>query len=149
MGLLTGSRTKSANIVGQTMRLNPHGDAAIYETMVRLSKGYEALLTPFVDSKENFGKTYSRTCPTRLPAIRGEACAICTELFRDIDKDTVEFSDNYDGSMKEPTLLPTAFPMCLCQLIWDCGWDGEPDMRFQSGEVCETAINYIRIITII
>ena len=114
MGLLTGARTKSANIVGQTMRLNPHGDAAIYETMVRLSAGYQALLTPFVDSKGNFGKVYSRDMSCAASRYTEARLApICAEIFRDIDKDTVDMADNYDGSMKEPTLLPTAFPNVL------------------------------------
>ncbi len=114
MGLLSGARTKSANIVGQTMRLNPHGDAAIYETMVRLSKGYDALLTPFVDSKGNFGKVYSRDMSFAASRYtEAKLAPICTDIFGDIDKDTVEFNDNYDGSMKEPALLPTAFPNVL------------------------------------
>ena len=103
MGLLTGPRTKSANIVGQTMRLNPHGDAAIYETMVRLSRGNGALLTPFVDSKGNFGKVYSRDMSYAAPRYtEAKLSSICSELFRDIDSDTVDFVDNYDGTMKEP-----------------------------------------------
>ena len=114
MGLLTGARTKSANIVGQTMRLNPHGDAAIYDTMVRLSRGYGALLTPFVDSKGNFGKSYSRDMSCAAPRYtEAKLTAICAELFRDIDSDTVDFVDNYDSTMKEPTLLPTTFPNIL------------------------------------
>ncbi len=114
MGLLNGGRTKSANIVGQTMRLNPHGDAAIYETMVRLSRGYEALLHPFVDSKGNFGKAYSRDmayAASRYTEAKLDAFA--QELFRDIDSDTVDFVDNYDSTMKEPSLLPTTFPNVL------------------------------------
>ncbi len=114
MGLLSGNRTKSANIVGQTMRLNPHGDAAIYETMVRLSKGYEALLHPFVDSKGNFGKAYSRDmayAASRYTEARLDG--FCQELFRDIDSETVDFVDNYDSTMKEPSLLPTTFPNVL------------------------------------
>ena len=114
MGLLNGGRTKSANIVGQTMRLNPHGDAAIYETMVRLSRGNEALLTPFVDSKGNFGKVYSRDmayAASRYTEAKLEP--ICAELFRDIDAETVDFVDNYDNTMREPTLLPTSFPNVL------------------------------------
>ena len=114
MGLLSGARTKSANIVGQTMRLNPHGDAAIYETMVRLSKGYDALLTPFVDSKGNFGKVYSRDMSYAASRYtEAKLSPICADIFGDIDKDTVEFNDNYDGSMKEPALLPTSFPNVL------------------------------------
>jgi len=114
MGLLTGGRTKSANIVGQTMKLNPHGDQAIYETMVRLTRGNETLLHPFVDSKGNFGKAYSRDmayAASRYTEVKLDA--ICAELFGDIDKNTVEFIDNYDGTMKEPTLLPTSFPNLL------------------------------------
>lgn len=114
MGLLTGNRTKSANVVGQTMKLNPHGEGAIYETMVRLSRGYEALLHPLVDSKGNFGKHYSRDmayAASRYTEVKLDP--ICAELFRDIDKDTVDFVDNYDNTLKEPTLLPVAFPNIL------------------------------------
>lgn len=114
MGLLGSARTKSANIVGQTMKLNPHGDSAIYDTMVRLSRGYEALLHPYVDSKGNFGKFYSRDmmcAASRYTEARLDN--ICEELFRDIDKDTVDFVDNYDNTLKEPTLLPTSFPSIL------------------------------------
>ncbi len=114
MGLLGSARTKSANIVGQTMKLNPHGDAAIYDTMVRLSRGYEALLHPYVDSKGNFGKFYSRDmawAASRYTEARLDP--ICRELFQDIDKDTVDFVDNYDSTMKEPTLLPATFPSVL------------------------------------
>ncbi len=114
MGLLGSARTKSANIVGQTMKLNPHGDSAIYDTMVRLSRGYEALLHPYVDSKGNFGKFYSRDmmcAASRYTEARLDD--ICEELFRDIDKDTVDFVDNYDNTLKEPTLLPTSFPSIL------------------------------------
>ena len=114
MGLLTGGRTKSANIVGQTMRLNPHGDSAIYETMVRLSRGYEALLHPFVDSKGNFGKAYSRDMAYAASRYtEAKLDGFCQELFRDIDSDTVDFVDNYDSTMKEPSLLPTTFPNVL------------------------------------
>ena len=114
MGLLTGGRTKSANIVGQTMRLNPHGDAAIYETMVRLAKGNETLLHPFVDSKGNFGKVYSRDMAYAASRYtEAKLDSICTELFRDIDSDTVDMVDNYDATMKEPSLLPTTFPNVL------------------------------------
>ena len=114
MGLLTKPRTKSANIVGQTMKLNPHGDAAIYDTMVRLARGNETLLHPFVDSKGNFGKVYSRDmacAASRYTEAKLEP--ICQELFRDIDADTVDFVDNYDATMQEPTLLPTTFPNVL------------------------------------
>ena len=146
MGLLTGSRTKSANIVGQTMKLNPHGDAAIYETMVRLSAGYEALLTPFVDSKGNFGKVYSRDMSYAASRYtEAKLSAICAEVFRDIDKDTVDFVDNYDGSMKEPTLLPTAFPNVLVSANSGIAV-GMASMicGFNLNEVCETTINYLR-----
>ena len=114
MGLLTGSRTKSANIVGQTMKLNPHGDAAIYETMVRLTRGNESLLHPLVDSKGSFGKQYSSDM--KYAASRYTEAKLdpfCAELFRGIDKNAVDFIDNYDGSMKEPVLLPTSFPNVL------------------------------------
>ena len=114
MGLLTGQRTKSANVVGQTMRLNPHGDAAIYETMVRLARGNEALLHPYVDSKGNFGKAYSRDmsyAASRYTEVKLDP--ICNELFRDIDKETVDFTPNYDNTMTEPTLLPASFPSVL------------------------------------
>ena len=146
MGLLTGSRTKSANIVGQTMKLNPHGDAAIYETMVRLSAGYEALLTPFVDSKGNFGKVYSRDMSYAASRYtEAKLSAICAEVFRDIDRDTVDFVDNYDGSMKEPTLLPTAFPNVLVSANSGIAV-GMASMicGFNLNEVCETTINYLR-----
>ena len=135
MGLLTGGRTKSANIVGQTMRLNPHGDAAIYDTMVRLSRGYEALLAPFVDSKGNFGKVYSRDMACAASRYtEAKLSAICAELFRDIDRDTVDFTDNYDGSMKEPVLLPSSFPQCagLRQHRHRRG-HGQLDLRLQPG----------------
>ena len=114
MGLMTGARTKSANIVGQTMRLNPHGDSAIYDTLVRLSKGYGALLTPFIDSKGNFGKVFSRDMACAASRYtEAKLATICNEVFRDIDKDTVDFVDNYDSTMQEPTLLPTTFPNVL------------------------------------
>ena len=146
MGLLSGSRTKSANIVGQTMRLNPHGDAAIYETMVRLSMGYQALLTPFVDSKGNFGKVYSRDmsyAASRYTEAR--LSAICAEVFRDIDKDTVDMVDNYDGSMKEPSLLPTAFPNVLVSANMGIAAGMASQIcGFNLNEVCETAIAYLK-----
>jgi DNA gyrase subunit A len=146
MGLLTGARTKSANIVGQTMRLNPHGDAAIYETMVRLSAGYEALLTPFVDSKGNFGKVYSRDMSYAASRYtEAKLSPICAELFRDIDKDTVDFTDNYDGSMQEPSLLPTAFPNVLVSNNTGIAAGmASAICGFNLNEVCETAINRIR-----
>ena len=146
MGLLTGARSKSANIVGQTMRLNPHGDAAIYETMVRLSAGYEALLTPFVDSKGNFGKVYSRDMSYAASRYtEAKLSSICAEIFRDIDKDTVDFTDNYDGSMKEPTLLPTAFPNVLVSANSGIAVGMASQIcGFNLNEVCETTINYLR-----
>ena len=114
MGLLKGARTKSANIVGSTMHLNPHGDAAIYDTMVRMGRSNESLLVPFVDSKGNFGKVYSRDMSFAASRYtEAKLAPICTDIFGDIDKDTVELNDNYDGSMKEPALLPTAFPKRL------------------------------------
>ncbi len=145
MGLLTGARTKSANIVGATMKLNPHGDAAIYDTMVRLSKGYEALLTPFVDSKGNFGKHYSRDMSWAAPRYtEAKLAAICAELFRDIDKDTVDMADNYDGSMLEPALLPTTFPNVLVSANMGIAVGMASQIcGFNLSEVCETAINYI------
>ena len=146
MGLLTGARTKSANIVGQTMRLNPHGDAAIYETMVRLSAGYEALLMPFVDSKGNFGKVYSRDMSYAASRYtEAKLSAICAEVFRDIDKDNVDFVDNYDGSVKEPTLLPTAFPNVLVSANSGIAVGMASQIcGFNLNEVCTTAIDYIR-----
>ncbi len=146
MGLLTGGRTKSANIVGQTMRLNPHGDAAIYETMVRLSSGYEALLTPFVDSKGNFGKVYSRDMAYAASRYtEAKLSAVCAELFRDIDKDTVDFVDNYDGSMKEPQLLPTAFPNVLVSANTGIAVGMASQIcGFNLNEVCETTIKYLK-----
>ena len=142
MNLLTGGRTKSANIVGQTMRLNPHGDAAIYETMVRLSKGYGALLTPFVDSKGNFGKVFSRDMSYAASRYTEAKLAdICKELFGDIDSDTVDFADNYDGTMKEPTLLPTSFPNVLVSANTGIAVGMASQIcGFNLAEVCETTI---------
>lgn len=114
MGLLTGNRTKSANIVGQTMKLSPHGDMAIYETMVRLTRSNEALLIPFIDSKGNFGKQYSRNMSFAAPRYtEAKLEPVCTEIFKDIDKDNVDFITNYDNTLKEPILLPTTFPNIL------------------------------------
>ncbi len=146
MGLLSGNRTKSANIVGQTMRLNPHGDAAIYETMVRLSKGCEALLMPFVDSKGNFGKVYSRDMAYAASRYtEAKLSPICAELFRDIDKDTVDFVDNYDSSMKEPSLLPTTFPNILVSSNMGIAVGMASQIcGFNITEVCRTAIEYIK-----
>ena len=146
MGLLTGPRSKSANIVGRTMQLNPHGDAAIYETMVRLSRGYEALLHPFVDSKGNFGKAYSRDmmwAASRYTEAKLEA--ISAELFRDIDKDTVDFVDNYDNTMKEPTLLPVTFPTVLVNSNTGIAVGMASSIcSFNLEEVCRTTIELIR-----
>ena len=146
MGLLNGARTKSANIVGQTMRLNPHGDAAIYDTMVRLSAGYQALLTPFVDSKGNFGKVYSRDMAYAASRYtEAKLSAICAELFRDIDKDTVDMVDNYDGSMKEPSLLPAAFPNVLVSANMGIAVGMASQIcGFNLNEVCDTAIALLR-----
>ena len=146
MGLLTGARTKSANIVGQTMRLNPHGDAAIYETMVRLARGNETLLHPFVDSKGNFGKVYSRDmayAASRYTEAKLEP--ICQELFRDIDADTVDFVDNYDGSMQEPVLLPTTFPNVLVSANMGIAVGMASNIcSFNLAEVCRTTIALIK-----
>ena len=146
MGLLSGARTKSANIVGQTMRLNPHGDAAIYETMVRLSRAYDALLTPFVDSKGNFGKAFSRDMACAAPRYtEAKLTAICGELFRDIDSDTVDFVDNYDNTMKEPTLLPTTFPNILVSANSGIAVGMASQFcGFNLREVCETTIAYLK-----
>ncbi len=146
MGLMTGGRTKSANIVGQTMQLNPHGDAAIYETMVRLARGNETLLHPFVDSKGNFGKVYSRDmayAAARYTEAKLES--ICGELFRDIDSDTVDMVDNYDATMKEPTLLPTTYPNVLVNPNQGIAAGMASNIcSFNLKEVCETAIALMR-----
>ena len=146
MGLLTGARTKSANIVGQTMRLNPHGDAAIYDTMVRLSKGYGALLTPFVDSKGNFGKSYSRDMSWAAPRYtEAKLSAICGEIFKDIDSDTVDFVDNYDNTMKEPALLPTTFPNILVSANSGIAVGMASQFcGFNLKEVCDTTVAYLK-----
>lgn len=142
MGLLNGGRTKSANIVGQTMRLNPHGDAAIYETMVRLARGNETLLHPFVDSKGNFGKVYSRDMAYAASRYtEAKLDAICAELFRDIDSDTVDMVDNYDATMKEPSLLPTTFPNVLVSANQGIAVGMASNIcSFNLKEVCNTAI---------
>ena len=142
MGLLNGGRTKSANIVGQTMRLNPHGDAAIYETMVRLARGNETLLHPFVDSKGNFGKVYSRDMAYAASRYtEAKLDGICAELFRDIDSDTVDMVDNYDATMKEPSLLPTTFPNVLVSANQGIAVGMASNIcSFNLKEVCETAI---------
>ena len=146
MKLLGGGRTKSANIVGQTMKLNPHGDAAIYDTLVRLSRGYGALLHPLVDSKGNFGKVYSRDmayAASRYTEARLDA--ICAELFRDIDQDTVDFVDNYDGKLKEPTLLPTTFPNVLVSANQGIAVGMASSLcGFNLGEVCDTTIAFLK-----
>ena len=146
MNLLTGGRTKSANIVGQTMRLNPHGDAAIYDTMVRLSVGYGALLHPFVDSKGNFGKVYSRDMAYAAPRYtEAKLAPICAELFRDLDQDAVDFADNYDNTMKEPTLLPTTFPNILVSANQGIAVGMASQLcGFNLGEVCDTTIAYLK-----
>ena len=142
MGLLSGGRTKSANIVGQTMKLNPHGDAAIYETMVRLAKGNETLLHPFVDSKGNFGKVYSRDMAYAAARYtEAKLDSICAELFKDIDSDTVDMVDNYDATMKEPTLLPTTFPNVLVSANQGIAVGMASNIcSFNLKEICDTAI---------
>ena len=146
MGLLSGARTKSANIVGQTMKLNPHGDSAIYDTMVRMSRGYEALLHPYVDSKGNFGKFYSRDmacAASRYTEAKLES--ICKELFKDIDKDTVDFVPNYDNTLKEPSLLPCTFPSVLVNSNTGIAVGMASSIcPFNLKEVCETTIAYIK-----
>ncbi|MBU5432637.1 DNA topoisomerase (ATP-hydrolyzing) subunit A [Intestinimonas sp. MSJ-38] len=146
MGLLQGARTKSANVVGQTMRLNPHGDAAIYETMVRLARGNESLLTPFVDSKGNFGKVYSRDmayAASRYTEVKLDP--FCGEIFADIDCDAVDFADNYDGTVKEPTLLPTRFPNILVSANLGIAVGMASSIcGFNLNEVCDTTIAYLK-----
>ena len=142
MGLLNGGRTKSANIVGQTMRLNPHGDAAIYETMVRLARGNETLLHPFVDSKGNFGKVYSRDMAYAASRYtEAKLDKFCEELFRDIDSDTVDMVDNYDATMKEPSLLPTTFPNVLVSANQGIAVGMASNIcSFNLKEICDTTI---------
>ena len=146
MKLLTGGRTKSANVVGATMKLNPHGDGAIYETMVRLSRGYGALLHPPVDSKGNFGKVYSRDmayAASRYTEVKLDG--ICEELFRDIDKDAVDFVPNYDGTLTEPALLPTTFPNILVSANMGIAVGMASNLcGFNLTEVCEATIARIR-----
>ncbi len=146
MGLLGGTRTKSANIVGRTMKLNPHGDMAIYETMVRLTRGNEALLTPFVDSKGNFGKVYSRDMAFAAPRYtEARLDPFCAELFRDIDEDAVDFVDNYDGEIKEPTLLPTTFPNILVSANTGIAVGMASNFcGFNLTETCRTTIEFIK-----
>lgn len=146
MGLLGSARTKSANVVGQTMRLHPHGDLAIYETMVRLSRGYESLLHPFVDSKGNFGKAFSRDmafAASRYTEVKLDS--ICNELFSEIDKDTVDFVDNYDGTMQEPTLLPVIFPTILVNPnVGIAVGMASSICSFNLNEICKTTIALLK-----
>ena len=146
MGLLSGQKTKSANVVGQTMRLNPHGDGAIYETLVRLSRGNETLLHPYVDSKGNFGKSYSRDmayAASRYTEVKLEE--ICNEMFRDIDKDTVDFVPNYDNTMLEPSLFPTTFPSVLVNSNVGIAVSMASSIcPFNLAEVCQTCISLIK-----
>ena len=146
MGLLTGNRTKSANIVGQTMRLNPHGDQAIYETMVRLAKGNESLLHPFVDSKGNFGKVSSRDMAYAASRYtEAKLAPICAELFRDLDCDAVDFVDNYDNTTKEPALLPTTYPNVLVSANQGIAVGMASQIcGFNLGEVCDTTIQLLK-----
>ena len=146
MSLLKSTRTKSANIVGQTMKLNPHGDGAIYETMVRLTKGYAALNTPFIDSKGNFGKIYSRDMAYAASRYtEAKLSDICEELFSDIEEDSVPFVDNYDGKMKEPTLLPVTFPNILVNPNQGIAVGMASNIcSFNLGEVCDATIAYLK-----
>ena len=146
MKLLGGNRTKSANVVGATMKLNPHGDAAIYDTMVRLSRGYGALLHPLVDSKGNFGKVYSRDMAWAAPRYTEVRLdPICAEFFRDIDQDAVDFVPNYDGTMAEPTLLPTTFPNVLVSSNMGIAVGMASNIcGFNLGEVCDTTAAYLK-----
>ena len=146
MGLMKGARTKSANVVGQTMKLNPHGEGAIYETLVRLTRGHDALLHPFIDSKGNFGKHYSRDmlyAASRYTEVKLDP--ICEEVFRDIEKNTVDFTDNYDGTLKEPVLLPTAFPNILVNANQGIAVGMANSMcSFNLAEVCAATAEYIK-----
>ena len=146
MGLLNGARQKSANIVGQTKKLNPHGDSAIYETMVRLATGNEALLTPFVESKGNFGKYYSGDLSYAASRYtEAKLSSICAEIFKDIDKDPVDFMDSYDGAMKEPRLLPTTFPNILVSANKGIGVAMASDIcGFNLNEVCEATMHFLK-----
>jgi len=145
MKLLSGNRTKSANVVGQTMKLNPHGDMSIYETLVRLTKGNEALLHPYIDSKGNFGKQYSRDMQFAAPRYTEvKLDKICEELFKDMDKNAVDFTDNYDGTMKEPVLLPTTFPNILVNVNQGIAVGMASSIcSFNLQEVCEATIAFI------
>ena len=146
MGLMTGQRTKSANVVGQTMRLNPHGDAAIYETLVRLTRGNESLLHPFIDSKGSFGKQYSRDmayAASRYTEVKLDP--FCAELFRGIDKNAVDFCDNYDATMKEPVLLPTTFPNLLISPNLGIAVGMTTNIcSFNLAEICDGTIQLLR-----
>ena len=146
MGLLTGARTKSTNVVGQTMKLNPHGDAAIYETMVRMTRGNGAMINPFIDSKGNFGRQYSRDmayAASRYTEVKLDT--ICEEIFKNIDRDTVDFVDNYDGSMKEPVLFPTTFPNILVNPNQGIAVSMASSIcGFNLKEVCKATIKYIK-----
>ena len=146
MGLLTGAKTKSANVVGQTMKLNPHGDMAIYETLVRLTRGNQALLHPFIDSKGNFGKQFSRDMAFAAPRYTEvKLDKLCSEIFNNIDKNTVDFVDNYDGTMKEPTLLPTTFPNILVNPNQGIAVGMASNMcSFNLQEVCDTTIELLK-----
>lgn len=145
MGLLTGNRTKSANVVGQTMKLNPHGDQAIYETMVRLTRGNGALLHPYIDSKGNMGRQYSRDMKFAAPRYTEVKLEkICEEIFRDLDKNTVDFVDNYDGTLKEPTLLPATFPSVLVNANQGIAVSMASNIcSFNLKEICDATIAYI------
>ena len=146
MGLLNGNRIKSADVVGQTMRLNPHGDSAIYETLVRLTRGNDALLYPFIDSKGNFGKQYSSDmayAASRYTEVK--LAPICKELFTDIDKNTIDFVDNYNGSMKEPTLFPVSFPNILVTANQGIAVGMASNIcSFNLQEICDATISYIK-----
>ena len=145
MGLLGGNRTKSANIVGSTMKLNPHGDAAIYETMVRLTRGNEALLHPFIDSKGSFGKVFSDMAYAASRYTEAKLSDFCETIFRGIDKDAVDMIDNYDGTMKEPALLPTAFPNILVSPNKGIAVGMASDFcSFNLGEVCDAVCAFIK-----
>jgi len=146
MGLLTGARTKSANIVGQTMKLNPHGDMAIYETMVRLTADCDSLLTPFVDSKGSFGKHYSRDMAFAASRYtEAKLAPICAELFKNIDRDTVDMVPNYDNTMQEPSLLPTTYPNVLVNPNQGIAVGMASSIcGFNLGEVCDTTIEYLK-----
>lgn len=146
MNLLSGNRTKSSNVVGQTMKLNPHGDMAIYETMVRLTRGNGALLHPLVDSKGNFGMQQSRDMAFAAPRYTEvKLDGICSELFGDIDKNTVDFVDNYDGTMKEPNLLPTSFPNVLVNPNQGIAVGMASNIcSFNLNEICQTTIEYLK-----